>query len=341
MTIVYRQSTYKIPGTYQWVKPSTAAGAGPFGSTYLETIITTIGGGMGGDAGDAAVNFTATSDVGGIGGAAGCYINATYLPSSLNSLEDIVVGNGIKGAPAVFVVGTAAGSVSSPQLSSVAGTSRFGLHMSAAGAQHAVGGSGTITGGLNVTNQTGAFPLANAVTAARNQLSTQLGVGNTSLHASYYTTGNNAGGAGGNISFNGVFLPAGGGNGGAINFQGAGVGSSSGGTATGGGFPGAGGGACAAQVSVSALKAGDGANAINNTGSGGGGGGTAITKAVTTGGNVTSGAGGNGSDGVVQVTDIFTLPPVPTPYVFNLEIIAWYHMMNQARPISLTGRYQS
>lgn len=338
MSFVYRQATYSQPGVYQWVKPPTGVGAGPFGSTYQQTIVTVIGPGCGGDSGGVATQAI-VGLAGGDGGTAGGYARATFQPVDLSPLVDITVGSGTVGAAAQQIPGTVATSQASTQAAPATVSSKFGalitctsgFHLNAGGP-----GSANVFGGTNITSVNGGTSII-ATLAVTPQPST----GPTTLPATWRVTGNNGGGAGGVVD---IRLPAPqlGGDGGSINGIGGGQGSTNSGSAGKGLIPGAGGGAAGVLAGLNiSPTGGDGASAAPNSGAGGGGGGSAVIMSTSLGGPVRSGAGGRGSDGLVQVTDIFTLPVTPAPYHFNLDVIAWYHMMNQSRPISVTGRYQS
>lgn len=341
MTIVFKQSTYRIPGIYQWVKPNVAAGTGPFGSTYLQTIITVTGPGSGGGSGNVANNVN-TVDTGGFGGLGGGYGQATYLPAALPVLADVVVGGGSPGALPASVSGSIpAQSSGLNSLGTV--TSSFGSLMSSLGGGPSnVGNSGTVSiiGGTNITSVQGGFhnPLLNNVA---DQLPVGPGILSSSINT-WNTQGNNAGANGGSANIL-VPPPPFGGNGGGVNFGGGGAGSTNSNSPAGKGqVPGAGGGASGAFLNgLGSLFGGNGADGKPNTGAGGGGGGGAQNILNSASGVITSGAGGRGADGLVRITDIFVFPPSPPPYYFNFDKVTWYHMMNQARPISLTGRYQS
>jgi fibronectin-binding autotransporter adhesin len=342
MPFVFRQATYRLPGVYQWVKPSIAVGSGPQGSTYLQTIITVIGAGTGGIGGGANNNQN-TGIAGGSPGPGGGYVQATYLPASLNAFEDIVVGAHSPGTIGGSVSGTTVAAQNSAG-TNASGASNFGAHIIAGGGSPASvgnGGSNTVTGGLNIVNNAGGFILvAASQTYFQNTNGPSIKIGG--VFSTWQPTGNSSGGAGG--SANELPLPAihNGGWGAGVYpqlFGGSGQVFTNG-KAQNGTVPGAGGGACWANQSIFPLGGGDGAKPLPNSGAGGGGGGGASSQ-FNAGGLITGGKGADGSDGLVQVTDIFQLPPTPPFYVFDLEIIAWYHMMNMARPISLTGRYKS
>lgn len=343
MTIFYRQSTYRVPGTYQWVKPSIAAGSGPFGSTYQQTIITVIGPGSGGASGSSG-NNVGNGFNGGNGGNPGPYANATYLPASLNALEDIVVGAGTLGGLPQSIAGTnnGGGFGGASSLTATPG-SKFGAHISCPGGQS----SGTlnpqfatVVGGSNVVKWDSLSGIA-AVTLALVQPSsspnTLLGIQHNI--PTWSPVGNN-GGAPGGCAINSAppFL---GGDGGGVLIGGGGGRTNANGVNA--GVPGAGGGGCTAAVLGIILNGGNGADAKQNSGAGGGGGGAATSTILAgAGAFITGGQGGRGSDGVVQVTDIFSLTPqIINPYYIQFDLTVWYHMMNQARPISLTGRYKS
>lgn len=343
MSVVFRQATYLVPGIYQWVKPSTAAGVGPFGSTYLETIITVVGPGSGGGSGSISNNQGASVD-GSPGGNGGGFGQATYLPAALSLVENIVVAKGSPGGLPVTNSGLTISFTSGNAGLSVNGTaSSFGTHISCAGGfgtANQNGGMATIVGGSNVTNLRGGSQLT-----ALNNVVVQLMVGpgvNIGAQPSWTLQGNNAGAAGGSCNsilsgqnragIGGGVFPS--------QFGGTGVVNSTG-NAKNGTSPGDGGGASYSVGLLFPLTAGSGVNAPPNSGAGGGGGGSVTSLASATGGPLTSGAGGNGSNGVVQVTDIFTLPPALPVNYFNWDLVTWFHMLNMSRPISLTGRYQS
>lgn len=338
MSFVFRQANYNVPGVYQWVKPSTTPGAGPFGSTYIQTVVTVIGPGSGGGSGTAICAPGATGVVGGQGGMGGGYGQATYLPAALNLLEDIVVAPGTTGGAANNVPGTGVSSANGiPSVQAL--TSKYGAHISCIGGgpsnSSGLGGAPSVTGGSNIISNIGGTSLRVQANLA-DQGDTGPGITVGGAFPTTQLTGNNAGGAGGSANF---LINQLGGNGGGANGHNGGKG----GTNTSGQSAivpgGSGGGSAALGGNANSLQAGNGADAPPNSGAGGGGGGTACSQGNTTGGGITSGKGGNGSNGVVQVTDIFTLPPAQPPYIF--VIITWFHMMNMARPISLTGRYKS
>jgi hypothetical protein len=340
MPVVYRQATYKVPGTYQWVKPPTANGAGPYGSTYLETIVTVIGPGSGGESGAPACD-QGSSEAGGAGGNGGGYGQATYLPATLNAIENIVVAAGSVGGTGVTISGAGAGG-GSPNKSAATATSSFGAHITCNGGGtnvSGVGGTASVSAGSNVTSVKGGTMLT-VQTNVSPQLEIAPGISPGAGLLAWNTTGNNAGASGGSV--NNIFNPIGGTGGGVAPTGGGGLGlSNSAGTAQAGLVNGAGGGAAGAVSGIFPLTGGAGAPGYPNSGAGGGGGGAAASTGLAGGGTITSGAGGNGSHGLVQVTDIFTLPPLGNPYYFNFDLITWFHMMNMARPISLTGRYAS
>lgn len=332
MAFVIVQRTYRVPGTYQWVKPNTAPGAGPLGSTYIETIVTTIGPGAGGSSGTASNNVGAGQVIGAGGGGGGGYIQAVYAAASMNLLEDIIVSPGSPGQPSNIVNGGVTGTVNGKASLPVTQPSTFGVKLSA----HGGGSNATSAGAGGAVSATGG-PIS--VTSAVGQTSSIPG-GLDPLSIISIPTGNSAGACGGSsvstqppVRF--------GGNGQSVDFVGGGFGITNGGAAQNGITPRSGGGAAAAVLAGGNyfLTGGNGANALQNTGQGGGGGGVAVSYVVVALNAVTSGAGGKGSDGLVQTTDVYQLPPSPPPYIF--EIKNWFHMMNQSRPISLTGRYQS
>jgi hypothetical protein len=345
MTVVFRQATYRIPGVYQWVKPSTAIGAGPFGSTYLQTIVTVIGAGSGGGSGISHVGVGAGGQ-GGNGGNGGGYGQATYLPGALNSLENIVVGMGTPGSASNAHSATVSGQIGSVD-SNTAGLSSFGAHINCNGGTTSngdTGGVSTVTGGSNITSNRGGANIADN-TNILTQLSTGPGVLNQGAQITWQPTGNNAGGSGG-CNFIGTNVV--GGNGGGVNFLGGGLGATNSAAAAQPGFtPGAAGGCSFTQGSFVVtpgilVTGGNGANASPNTGAGGGGGGAAVIADFgSTGTLCTSGAGGNGSNGAVQITDVFSFPNPLPPIYFNLSGVAYFNMMNMARPVSITGAYLS
>jgi hypothetical protein len=339
MSFFYRQLTFNVPGVYQWIKPPIAAGAGPFGSTYLETIVTVIGPGSGGSGGGLICNTTGAT--GGPGGNAGAYAQATYLPAALLALEDIIVGAGTPGGAARVAAGTATTSQIGIHSNS-ATLSKFGVHITSQGGEesdlNSTPATASVTGGSNVTNVSGGVNIQVAP-GSGSQPNISQSVRAPGNLATYSIQGNSAGGNGGERI--GITTPSAGGNGGGI-LLGGGIGTTNADVAGNGLLPSAGGGACVSNIAgLFPLQSGNGQNGIPNTGAGGGGGGLVCSQGVIAGGLMTSGFGGQGSNGRVQVIDIFTLPPQLPPYVFDLEIIAWYHMFNMARPISLTGRYKS
>src|ERR1700679_3405577 len=106
MHFAYVQRRYTKPGVYQWVKPNTAPGTGPFGSTYLQTNVICIGPGSGGASGAASqspANAGGVGISGGVGGAGGAYFQATYLAANLSPLMDVIVGAGTKGGAPVVI----------------------------------------------------------------------------------------------------------------------------------------------------------------------------------------------------------------------------------------------
>jgi hypothetical protein len=347
MTLLFVKKNYFVPGTYQWIKPPTAAGAGPGGSTYLQSIVTVIGGGSGGGSGEAN-NGQATGGPGGNGGAGGAYAQATYLPAALLAFEPIVVGAGTPGGAAQQVPGIGLQAATGLNSLTAAG-SNFGAHITCGGGNtsgNQIGATApSVVGGSNIIANRGAFGVASG-NGVRDQ--PELGVSfpiNSSFVTAFANSPNSGGAPGGcTSSVTGVFIgnnagflfPAARGAQGLTNStsvapSGLVIGPfSNGGAGSGAGVPG-----------IFPITAGNGAPAPPNSGAGGGGGGAATNLANAGGGLITSGAGGKGSDGAVQVVDIYTLPPTPPTYIFNLEIIAWYHMFNMARPISLTGRYKS
>lgn len=344
MAIVFRQATYLIPGTYQWVKPPIAAGAGPFGSTYFETIVTVIGASSGGASGSCG-NNVANGFNGGNGGNAGAFAQATYLPAVLNALEDIIVGAGTLGGVVTGILGTNNGGGNGSQNSlSATVASKFGAHISCNSGSSSSNipsqASASVVGGSNVLNIPGGSGIQSA-----GPVSAQLSVGPNTLVGilhnipTWNVQGNNGGAPGG--SSNNSTAPFSGGDGGGV-ILGGGKGNTNA-NGSNAGVPGAGGGGATAAVLGIVLKGGNGANAKPNSGAAGGGGGSATSTLLAGAGAViTGGAGGNGSNGAVQVTDIFTLTITNLdPFYIQLDLIAWYHMMNMARPISLTGRYQS
>lgn len=347
--------TYKTPGIYQWVKPSTTPGAGPFGSTYLQSILTCIGAGSGGAAGASAVG-TAAGIGGGGGGNGGAYAQATYLPAALNATENITVGAGSPGGVGVSISSNAINSLArvdslSAGLSLI--TSAGGQLINSPGGNGSGGASNataTINGGSNITSFLGCSklnnPTINNVASPSASPSTGINVQGGAGNNSYQVPpGNNAGASGGCVNTT-AFAVAHNNNkacaGGGINFLGGGTGlEDSSGTAGQGVVPGAGGGGAGSALAVAPISGGKGADATQSSGAGGGGGGGANLFALTVGSTVTPGSGGKGSDGVVQITDIFTMPPSPPIAYYNWSLVTWFHMANMARPISLTGRYKS
>lgn len=347
MSFVYRQFNYRIPGVYQWIKPSIAAGGGPFGSTYLQTIATVVGPGSGGGSGEAN-NAQATGGPGGPGGGAGAYAQVTYLPAALLALESIVVGAGTLGGAPAQVVGI--GLQAQTGLNSVTAgpASIFGAHISCGGGNtsgNQIGATApAIIGGSNITSNGGGFGQSSG-----NGQRNQPGIGPSILAGgafrTWYPTGTNGGAPGGcTSSVTGAFV---GNNAGAVYPATVGAQGLTNSTSVApngriiGPFSNGGAASGASIAGIFPITAGAGTDAPPNSGAGGGGGGAATNLVSAGGGLITSGAGGKGSDGFVQITDVFTLPPALPTYVFNLEIIAWYHMFNMARPISLTGRYKS
>lgn len=356
MTIVYRQATYKTPGIYQWVKPPTGVGAGPFGSTYLQSVFTVIGGGSGGSSGDTH-SGDAAGGSGGSGGNAGCYAQATYLPAALNFIEDITVGKGTPGGIALSspsnVVISHANTPSVPAGLSLV-RSAAGLLINSPGGDASTTQSftsPTVNGGLNISSFSGCpnfgSPTINNAAFPSASPSTSSNISPSSGYKSYQVPpGNNAGAPGGCSNTTAFASARGigkGTNGGGINGSGGGFGTDNTvGVAGSGIIPGAGGGAACSALPLAPVTGGNGANAKPSTGSGGGGGGSgAMFNATVPGGLITGGNGGNGSDGVVQVTDIFTMPVPPPVAYYNWDLVTWFHMVNMARPISLTGRYKS
>lgn len=349
MSIVYRLSNYFIPGTYQWVKPPTGVGLGPFGSTYLQSIVTVIGAGTGG--GNGLVNQSqGTGQTGGPGGNAGAWAQATFLPAALLALEDVVVQAGSLGGASTQIINASTNFVPGNQSASkISAICKFGAHISCTGGASSNtqnGGTAIVSGGSNIINNPGGA----AATALNSTVfQTNLGPGiNSGAQRTWNATGNSAGAAGGCASFTAPMNGNFGGNGGAVAPSSGiisppgslGVKNTSS-AAQNGTSPCNGGGASGSLVSVGNQTSGSGANAPPNSGGGGGGGGACSCSGAVPVGILTSGAGGNGSNGAVQIVDIFTLPIPPQPNYFNFDLITWYHMMNMARPISLTGRYQS
>lgn len=347
MPVVFRQVTYKRPGVYQWQMPNPTPGAGPLGSTYLETIVTCIGAGSGGASGQAANVAQVEFTDGGAAGNAGGYVQATFPAAAfLETIKDIVVGRGTSGGTCE-VDGSGGIAELGPIDSLVAGNSTFGssvidddTFITCFGGQKSTTGIGGGAGSSNDASQRVIFMGGTAITidsVTSSQPDTGPGVFVAGSLATWNPTGNNAGGGGGTVDLK---EPPVAGKGGGVNFKGGGIGNAGGGAGEGGFTPGSGGGA-SLNDNAGNTVGGDGADAIQNTGSGGGGGGGSATRHTAGSGVIKAGSGGRGSDGLVQVTDVWMLPVPPPPYVFNLEVVAWYHMMNMARPISLTGRYQS
>lgn len=345
MPFYFTQKIYKRPGIYQWTRPPTGVGAGPFGTTYLLTIVTVIAGGSGGGSGFSSnITQVAFTD-GGSGGNAGGYAQGSFPAAVLPALEDIIVGKGTLGGVAAVAAGV--GITSAPSVDSlIANPSSFGHSGStqtyiecAPGQPSTIGIGGTASVGNNSTNtiaNRGGTQIPIDALGGNPQFSTGPGITTGGLQ-SWNPTGNNAGAGGGTVNLNNVVC---GGDGGGVNFIGGGSGNSSAQPAHAGSYPGAGGGSSGTQTSGNAVG-GAGANAFPNTGAGGGGGGAATSRSTAGGGVIISGNGGNGSDGLVQVTDVFILPLLGNPYYWDFNRSTFFHMMNMARPISLTGRYQS
>lgn len=326
MPFAFVQKTYKIPGFYQWVKPSLAPGAGPFGSTYLQTIVKSIGPGCGGGTGDAK-NAVGNFSIGGLAGSGGGYAQVTYLPAALPSLVDIIVGRGSKGAAGASCtgIGLAAASgnaaITPPDHTSFGPIGAF-LINSFPGQFNNFGGINQIVTGAGIT--VNANTRGGSAPSPQTEVLNQTGIDTNSAASPGFTTGtldgNNSGGVGGCANVT-------------ANIR-QGFGSAVFGVL---GAPSAGGRAFCVLAGPGISQAG--VNALPNSGSGGGGSGGAASLADAGSGTIQSGKGGDGSDGMLQTTDIFTLPPVPPSYI--LEIKLWFHMNNMARPISLTGRYKS
>jgi hypothetical protein len=356
VSFYFRQLTYKTPGIYLWMKPSTIAGSGPFGSTYLETIFVCIGAGSGGSSGT-STSGTAAGTGGGPGGNGGAYAQATYLPGALPAFENLIVG---AGSPGAIANPTSSNSVNSNArvdsvnagLSSI--TSSSGVLLNCPGGQtsaSSVVSTPTVNGGSNVVQFSGCanlgVPTINNVASPGASISTGFMVVSAGNHPSWQVPpGNNCGAAGGCVNTVAFALAHGvrkACNGGGIAFLGGGQGLDDSITTAGAGVtPGAGGGAAGSVLAIAPITAGNGAPALNNTGAGGGGGGGAeLTSINSPGLFVTGGNGGKGSDGLIQTTDIYTFPALLPPTYFDWDKAAYFHMMNMARPISLTGRYQS
>lgn len=340
MSFFYKKSLYTIPGNYQWIKPSTTPGAGPFGTTYLESIITVIGASSGGSSGNAANNQGGTTVSGGEGGFGGGFGQATYLPAALNSIENILVAAKSVGGAANSQSGAATGiQVGLHSLGTA--TSNFGSHITCLGggpSHSGTGGTVSVIGGSNVLSFQGGVTLALA-TPKNSEVNIYPGLlGSGGIFC--WPPTNNHGGANGGQAYS-VSAPVFAGNGGGAT-NGGGVGATNGGQ---GGDPlvpsAGGGGSSTVTPGLIPGRGGNGANAAPNSGCGGGGGGASANGNSAGSGFIVSGKGGDGADALVSVVDVFTIPPLLPPYVFDLEIIAWYHMFNMARPISLTGRYKS
>lgn len=358
---VFKILTYKKPGTYQWVRPPTGLGAGPLGSTYFGTLVTCIGAGSGGASGIASNRSQVAVTIGGSGGNGGAYAQGLFL--TLPPLRDVIVGRGTLGAPAGTCPGTGI-QLTAQVNSSNAGDSFFGDdgqsqdYLSSHGGQTSNNGVGGVANaGSHATNlvaNRGGTQLPLDPDGAYFQTSTGPGISPSGL-PSWNTTGNNAGGGGGSVNLNrfGGIGGGVGGVGGSVNYVGGGSGQSETTTpAQQGTFPGAGGGAAGSNFAGAGEAActvlgglnttgGYGANALPNTGAAGGGGGASTTRCSAGGGVITSGGGGNGSHGFVQTVDIFTFPAFGNVTYWDWSKSTFFHMMNMARPISLTGRYQS
>lgn len=347
MAFFFLKRTYNIPGIYQWVKPNTAVGAGPFGCTYLQTIVISIGAAAGGASGGASNNQGASLN-GGNGGGGGAYAQATFLPASLPPLADIVVGAGTPGGVAASTPGVGIGASGTVNSLTPTKASSFDVLISSPPGNSSNTGNGalaaSITGGFNIINNRGGFGLLAQHNVATGQQNCGPGL-TVAGNNTWWPTGNNGGAPGGSANtLLGPNLIAGPGGGVYPAIVGGSPSMNSQITAQSGRVAGPtanGGGGAASQGGVFPITGGKGNDAPPNSGSGGGGGGGASSFGDAGGSTVTSGAGGKGSDGTVQVVDIFTLPSAPPPYYFNFDLVTWYHMMNMARPISLTGRYAS
>lgn len=344
MAILFRQLTYFVPGTYLYVRPLIGAGNGPLGSTYLKTTISVQAAGSGGASGG-AINNQNVGAVPGNGGNGGAYGRADYLPTDLAVTEDLFVGKGSLGGATVSLLGTTTSVIAGVQ-SVAGGNSKFGTvnKITCPGGTTSNGqatSTPTISGGTNTVAVVGGIQLFANVNIDPQSPTGPLIFAPGHI-ATWNTQGNNAGTAGGSASF--VSSPSGkfGGDGGDINGIGRGIGAANlAGTAPGGNAPGCGGGGNGCNLaSLFPVIGGPGASGAINKGQGGGGGGLAV-NAKNSGGPVVGGAAGNGSDGFVQVTDYFQLPDAPPVRYIQWDLITWFHMMNMARPISLTGRYES
>lgn len=340
MSFVFVKRTYLTPGIYQWIKPSIVPNSGPQGSTYLQTIVTVIGAGSGGQSGNVNVNQT-VGQQGGNGGGGGGFGQAIYLPSALAAIEDVVVAAGTAGGNANSIIANLTNAVAGQNGLTPTQSSIFGAHISCPGGNRSdnpFGGTPTVIGGTSVINLRG----GNGALCV-NGIDVQPGVGPgiTNGGSPTFTNQNNNGGAPGGTASVVVLHPTSG-QGGAVGNAPGGRGLiNSSGNAQSGSFPGTGGGAAISTTGNAPFTAGSGAPAALNSGSGGGGGGAASVYAIGGATNITSGAGGSGANGAVQTVDVFLLPPPTNVIYIQWDIVAWFHMMNMARPISLTGRYKS
>jgi hypothetical protein len=272
--------TYAIAGSYTWNKPA--------GAIMVQVI--GIGGGAGGGSGNTTAS--AVLGVGGAGGAGGGLFNRTINAVDIPATVSVIVGAGGAGGASVSANSTAG--------------------------SNGGGGTGSSFGGAT-------FYCSTATSVAGSGSS-------TSIPSGIYGGGNGAGGgsgvAGGSaipavstVAPLGLFAGAGGGGGGGgISAANAAAAGGSGGATSAGSGTFSSGGAIATNGSAGNLNAST-PNSVY-AGSGGGGGGSGLTAAGGSGGaggwpggggggggaarnGYTSGAGGNGADGFVQVITWF------------------------------------